>query len=317
METIQPRWIAGFWRRIGALLIDSLLLGFVGFLLGSLLESTFVEMGRWGRIVGFLVSLGYFGLMNSSLFNGQTLGKRLLKIRVVDEANNTINLGRSLIRYVVLGTPFFLNALQFSTETVPSLLLYPIYIAVFGGLLAIPYLYLFNTVSRQSLHDLIVGSYVVSTQVEKQDVGPIWKGHPYVIALLLMIATSVPFVAGKLQSDEVFKNVVSNEQLQSATQRITNHPAVKEAYVRVVGFTGFDDDGDAERSSFMMAGVFLRNNDVDNEALAKEFAQAVSATSSEDDENNQVRLMMSYGYDIGIFSRWHHRQYLFNADDLE
>ena len=78
-EEVQQNWIANFWRRIGALFIDTLILGLVGFLLGLTLESTFVQIGGWGRLIGFVIALVYFGAMNSKLFNGQTIGKKVKK----------------------------------------------------------------------------------------------------------------------------------------------------------------------------------------------------------------------------------------------
>ncbi|PWQ95064.1 RDD family protein [Leucothrix pacifica] len=317
MEQIEQRWISGFWRRLGALFIDSLILGLLGFLLGLVFESTFVEMGQWGRIVGFVISVAYFGLMNSALFNGQTLGKKLLKIRVVDASNNSISLIKSLIRYVILGTPFFLNALQFTGDNSPTFLIYPIYIIVFGGLLAIPYLYCFNTMTRQSLHDLIVGSYVVNADAKKQETGAVWKGHPYIVGLLLLISASIPFVYGTLQKDVAFEELITAEDLQTARLSLMENPAVRDAFIKVIGFTGFNEAGESERSNFLSAGVFLRSDETADEAMAKDFAKIVLSTYPEAEQNSQIRLLMTYGYDIGIFSRWHNRQYSFSKQALE
>lgn len=45
--TQQPDlpWISGFWRRIVALNVDSILLALGGFALGVVLESEFIQMG--------------------------------------------------------------------------------------------------------------------------------------------------------------------------------------------------------------------------------------------------------------------------------
>ena len=316
METIEKRWISGFWRRIAALLVDSIILGAVGFGLGLLFESTFVEMGSWGRLVGFGISLAYFGVMNSAIFKGQTIGKKLLKIRVVDASNNSISLGRSFIRYVILGTPFFLNALQFTSESLSPLLVYLIYMIVFGGLMAIPYLYLFNGATRQSLHDVLVGTYVVNAASEKQEVPPFSKVHKVVLVLLFLIAASIPFVYGNLQGSELQKEATGNDALVSVSDVLKDNAAVTNANVRLVGFMSFDE-GDAKRSAFIASSVFLRTNDVENEALAKTLAQVIATNYSETSEQESVMVMLSYGYDIGIFARWNHRQYVFNPETLK
>jgi uncharacterized RDD family membrane protein YckC len=143
-EEVQKNWVANFWRRIGALFIDGLILGLVGFLLGLVLESTFVKIGGMGRLIGVVIALVYFGLMNSKLCNGQTIGKKLLNLRVVDSSNQPIPLANSVLRYIVLAAPFSLNGAQFSTEALLSFVMYPLSLVIFGGLFSIIYLYIFN-----------------------------------------------------------------------------------------------------------------------------------------------------------------------------
>ena len=79
-ETAQ---ISGFWRRGAALMIDWLILGLPMLLLGLLMFRWLAGLGQTGRLIGFVVALLYFGLSNSRLSGGQTIGKRLQGIRVV------------------------------------------------------------------------------------------------------------------------------------------------------------------------------------------------------------------------------------------
>jgi len=76
VNVTDEEWIAGFWRRIGALFIDAIILGTVGFCLGVFLEKEFVQLGRLGRLIGFGTALSYFGILNSRMFGGQTIGKK-------------------------------------------------------------------------------------------------------------------------------------------------------------------------------------------------------------------------------------------------
>lgn len=103
--------IAGFWRRIFAFVIDCLLLGVVGWMLGAIFFDVLARMGSYARLIGFAIALAYFGIGNSRLGSGQTLGKRLLGLRVVDGHHAILSLPRSLARYVVLGIPFFVGGL--------------------------------------------------------------------------------------------------------------------------------------------------------------------------------------------------------------
>jgi uncharacterized RDD family membrane protein YckC len=112
LEEVQNKWICVFWRRIGALFIDTLVLGVFGYVVGFFLEDTFVQLGGWGRLIGFAVSITYLGVMNSSLSNGQTIGKKILNIRVVDSSNSTIILPKSFLRYSFLAVPFSFNGAE-------------------------------------------------------------------------------------------------------------------------------------------------------------------------------------------------------------
>ena len=158
--------IAGFWRRLAAFLVDIIVLGVPTLLLGLAFFQWAVSLGQAGRLVGFVVALIYFSLLNSRLGGGQTLGKRLFGIRVTDRAGKALSPKHSVLRFLVFAIPYFLNGLWFdvnaaSVGVIEYLLGALLIFLVFGGLGAIVYLFVFNRRTRQSLHDLAVGSFVV------------------------------------------------------------------------------------------------------------------------------------------------------------
>src|SRR5262249_54357297 len=59
---------------------------------------------------------------NSAIGGGQTLGKRVMRVRVVDRSGQPISPGRSFLRYTVLGAPYFVNHLLIP----PSVMMSPI-----------------------------------------------------------------------------------------------------------------------------------------------------------------------------------------------
>jgi uncharacterized RDD family membrane protein YckC len=178
--------ISGFWRRLVAFILDGLLLGLVGVILGLLWFDPLARLGGWGRLLGFCVSLVYFGVLNSAIGGGQTLGKGTMKIQVVDRSGHSISPGRSFLRYTVLGAPYFLNHLLIP----PNVAMSPIGLAVgfilfgFGG--AIVYLYMFNRRTRQSLHDLVAGTFVTRTSPPGQIAGSIWRPHLVAVGVWFM-----------------------------------------------------------------------------------------------------------------------------------
>jgi uncharacterized RDD family membrane protein YckC len=84
---------AGFWSRFGAAFVDGVLLAIVGFVLRA-------ALGQAGAgVIDLAVGIGYFGYLEGSA-SGQTIGKRMLGIRVIDYGDGgPIGFGRAVIRY--------------------------------------------------------------------------------------------------------------------------------------------------------------------------------------------------------------------------
>jgi len=104
---VGPR--ATFAQRLGAYLIDVVLTNVVIYIL-----TAFVRGAAASLVMSFLISLGYFAVFEGS-GSGQTVGKRLVGIRVVDfESGGHISYGRAFARNVgrlLSGFVFFLGYL--------------------------------------------------------------------------------------------------------------------------------------------------------------------------------------------------------------
>ena len=101
--------ICGFWRRLGALLLDWLILAVPLEVLGWFNFNHLAQIGDWGAVVGIVVAVVYFGILGSSVGGGQTLGMRICSIKVVDAEGKSLNLVRSLLRYTILWIPIALD----------------------------------------------------------------------------------------------------------------------------------------------------------------------------------------------------------------
>lgn len=308
---VKLKWISGFWRRIGALFIDTLVLGVSGLALGLFLESLFVQMGGWGRLVGFSIALIYFGVMNSSIAGGQTIGKKALKIRVVDSNNSPINLGKSILRYFILAIPFSLNGAQFSNETMLSFLMYPLSLIIFGGFFSILYLYIFNRVTRQSLHDLVVGTYVVNANVEKQEPGKVWSVHLIIVAVLFISAAIVPAFTTQLAQSELFKGMLA------AQSALSNNPSVAYATISSGSSTFSSTTEGTKTTTYVSSQVFLNTNNVSDTELARRLATIVVANYPEALQKDTIYINLTYGYDIGIASSWSNYTHNFSPIELQ
>ncbi len=305
------RWISGFWRRIGAFVIDSAILGGAGYGLGLVFEKQFVELGGWSRLVGFCIALAYFGIMNSRICGGQTLGKKVLKIKVVNGENQSIDVVRSFARYSILGIPYFLNGAHFTSNALSSFWIYPLSFVIFGGMGSTVFLYIFNRVTRQSLHDLIVGTFVVNVNVEKQEPGTVWRPHLLVVAAFFILAAIMPVYTTNLSQSGTFRDLLS------AQAAIMEEPSVSYASVSY-GERSFSSatKGTKTTTSYVAAQAFLRTNDVADAQLAWKLAEILVKRYPESLKKDVIQIKLIYGYDIGIASSWHTFTHGFKPDEF-
>ena len=126
---------AGFWIRFVAIFIDGIIVGIVTTAIGAILNLN--TNGRSGlQILLGLVYYVYFW-SNSGPWPGQTIGSKLLNIRVIRTDGSDLSISQALIRYV----GFVISAIC---------LLIGLIWAAFDA-------------NKQGWHDKIAGTYVVKT----------------------------------------------------------------------------------------------------------------------------------------------------------
>ena len=120
---------AGFWVRVVAAILDSIVLSFIGFLVGLFISSYF-----WQQIFGIILGLVYCTFYESSPCQA-TLGKRAMGLVVVDKECARVSQTTALCRYVSK----ILSAV----------------------VLMLGYIMVAFTAKKQGLHDKIAGTYVI------------------------------------------------------------------------------------------------------------------------------------------------------------
>lgn len=137
---------AGFWLRVIAYLIDGVLVDLATLALAGGIsvmgvgaaegghEMLLVALGGYGGVLGFLLGLLYWSLLEASPTQA-TLGKMAVGIQVTDLAGRRVSVVRSLVRNLAK----LLSAL----------------------LLGFGFLMVAFTPRKQGLHDLIAGALVV------------------------------------------------------------------------------------------------------------------------------------------------------------
>lgn len=128
---------AGFWRRVAAWIIDSIILGviveLVSVIIGFGIESDTAFLATT-NVLSTVIGWLYFAIMESTS-NQATLGKMALSIVVTDEAGNRISFARATGRHFAK----ILSALIF----------------------LIGFFMIAFTQKKQGLHDMIAGTLVV------------------------------------------------------------------------------------------------------------------------------------------------------------
>lgn len=158
-EPITLFAIAGFWRRLIAFIVDGFIISIPLLIVAMMFKNIAYSLGPYGRIFGYTIVIAYWTLYHSYRHNGQTLGKRWLKIAVVDHQGKPLTFRKSFWRALILALIMALSgwALPFLQNPIMAFITT---IIVFGGGFAF-YNLVFNRTTRQGTHDLLVGTYVV------------------------------------------------------------------------------------------------------------------------------------------------------------
>ncbi len=304
--SVQP--LFGFWRRIIAFGIDSVVLGLVGSCLGLFFVDYFVSIGGWGRLLGFVVAGVYFSIMNSDVSNGQTIGKHVMKIKVVDVEGNYLKIHNSTIRYMIFGSPYFLNGANVPGPLLLAPIGYIIGIIVFGGIGSIIYLYIFNRPTRQSLHDLAVGSFVVKREHSgsiKSD--PMWKGHLAIVGALLVVtllflSIGLPLIGKQTPFAELLeiKNYIDNSRKFNAMNVMAGHAT-----------------HNGQKSTYLRINVVTYEKKKDYKQESLDIAAMIKNKYPDILGRDTLYVSVSYGYDIGIASYWNTYNAQYSRNDIK
>jgi len=163
---------ANLWQRISAFLLDYLILALYLAILSAIFfmfpnASSLFDSRIKAQMFGFLfVTLPitlYFAISESSKKQG-TWGKTRLSLKVTDKNENRVGFGKSLIRSTLKFIPWEIShtliwEVTFNPELNP-IILNSLLISVYG-LLGANIASLLLTKTRQTLYDLVCGTYII------------------------------------------------------------------------------------------------------------------------------------------------------------
>lgn len=294
----QPRHvtIASAWRRVGAFVIDVSILGLTGLVAGAILHDQFSALGTWGRLLGLGIALAYFGLTESRLGGGQSLGMKILSIKVIASSGETLAMPAAFIRAGVFLLAYMLNNAASYLGAVSQWIATALSLLIFALCISSLYLFIFNRRTRQSIHDLAVDAFVVNAGTGQLSLPGqrLWRGH----VIIAGAAICVLCVGGFLMSQRLLSN---NEYaaLSRVQRLVAALPGVDSAGVNSSHF--HTQNGD---TSGLFINAVVDSSLLNSESLARRIAQI--ALENDEDASRQQRITVSLtsGYDIGIAQSW-------------
>ncbi|WP_027379755.1 RDD family protein [Chryseobacterium daeguense] len=293
---MEKNWVLSkFWIRIWAMLIDFIILGIFGFILGIIFNTYFISIGEKAKLIGWLVSLLYFSVLNSKINHGQTFGKKLMRIQVVDIQGKFISLKTSFIRALIFTTPFFLNGLKIKGISTfsPVTIIQAIIIFTIG--LGIIVFYIFNKSTRQSVHDIAVKTYVVQDYRDRElSVIPKITKLPYYITggifLLVLCGSLYSYNSNSelMKLLSVYKEISEQDHVNNASVNMTYPPGSNQRYFYTV----------------RISIDYIPQDQTINNPQLQEAVKSFIKSSAYESDNDILNVLVVSGYDIGIASKY-------------
>lgn len=290
--------ISGFWRRFLAWLIDVLILGVIGQIIGVVFSSFLFSIGPYGRPIGLLFTIPYFGIMNSKIGGGQTFGKRIMKIAVRNKDNEPIVLWRSVIRISLLALPSLFNQWSIPVFQNPIVVWF-LSLIIFGLGGAIFYTMVFNRKARQGIHDLILGTYVVylpEKPIESFPTTP--RIHWIVISIWIGIVA-----IGTLVMSLIAPSIISKTPLapvMSLYNILQDDPRF--FTVGVNSNTFYGSNGKTSHSLIVTVWYKGKLAESDRTEVVKSIIKTVLENTENIDDYDGIQVKITSAYDIGIAS---------------
>jgi len=284
------------FKRALALMIDYMVLGIFGFVLGLFFEDFFVSLGKYGTLIGTIISIGYFSIFQSKIVQGQSLGKMAISSKVTDLNGEYLSFKKSFLRAFILVFPIMNIELLAGGKgmivimSIVSLLI-----------LASMYLIIVNK-SRRCLHDLLIPSVVTYQSVsdfeleESRDRSSLKLIPLSVLAVLGLgmglyqtyVTTDLsPLLSAKAEIENL-EGVIGVNRIQSSVTTNYTTDSPKNTYSSIEVVVRIDD--------------MLEASDVDSDYFEK-LNDIIQKEVPEYKDADVILITLYYGYNIGIANK--------------
>lgn len=298
-------FLSKFWTRIWALLIDTIILGIFGFLLGLVFKDFFISLGESAKLIGWTISLAYYTILNSKLSEGGTFGKKIMKIQVTDIKGNCIDIKTSFIRSLIFTAPFFLNGFKIPGSDTFSVITIIQGIIIFTLGLGIIVFYIFNKETRQSVHDIVAKTYVVQDYRNNEvSFMPKIRKLPFYITGAILAITIGVSAYSLIATTKISKLIPVHKE-------ILKQDNISNASVNM-NYTPITDNQGNKRFVYTVTVYVNKNlqitqNNINEQFHNPELMQTVKTfinSNAYDSDNDILNVVVVSGYDIGIAKQY-------------
>lgn len=296
----------GVFTRLLALIIDLFFLFLIGLVLGNLFTGFFSNHVVIGHILGWFLATAYFGVFNSNLIWGMTLGKLLMRLQTLDHQGEELKWPKALIRSQFVVVPWILVG-----QHIPDASLMPwakplLLMVVNGTFLVQAACMVFL---RRSFHDFILRTQVINSGTEAGKVsatpGTLWP--PIVViylACLIWPFTPIghPIKPRAAALEPAYEIIESQPWVLTFDSLVPAHPyKVKEA----------EQD---EHQQYLLVSLFMRGypeSEQQPKQLADQLHQQLAPVIELPQELQGLLIEIRYGYDVGLASSWKDQEFTY------
>lgn len=294
--------IPSFWSRVSAFLIDLVILSIIGYIFGIGFESYLSSIGNYALLFGMIITLFYFTIFNSKIFKGQTIGKKLVNVEVVDKNGNFISLAQSLYRSLILIVPYFTVNIKVPGIEYSSFLDLLIKIVLTLLIIGVIVFYIFNKGNRQSLHDILAGTYVISTvrQEEYFPMPKVKKLSVYIFYILTFFLIGFSFYNYRIA-------ITQYKTLMTISKKLQDINGVINASVSKNLSTFYGEKKSTTKSynvSLTLAKIPNRISDVEDMSIVKKGVDIILKNETNIDSLDIISVTVNSGFNLGIAKKF-------------
>lgn len=285
-------------KRIIAFIIDLMVLSAVSFVIGFSFMGTQMIKDPWELILSFILITTYFSVFNSKI-GGSSIGKKAMKIQVLNINEEQIPLIRSIVRYSLLTAPYFIFSLLESFD-----------ISIYGFIGGLKFSYYFGLLFflvtdknlRRGYHDILLNTFVKANNLTIESFNyP--KKYSKIFGAVCLTITLIS-VAGNFYP---VININTSEYQNQIDELETSMSSTTSTYEKIIaGIQKIEDVNAIEGINLNTTNgvksleIIVQSKTYKGEALTDKVYNEIKGSLGEFGELKNVTIISNYGFSMTL-----------------